>query len=79
MATEQGRRETSKFRPQPCPTCGSERAVVDGHWLRRQRQRAGLTLREVSRRLGFSAPYISDVELNRRNCTPAIRAFYERL
>ena len=68
-----------KFRDEPCGQCGTPRSVVDGAWLRAKRREAGLTLREMARRLEFSAPYICDVELNRRNCTPEIRAAYEAL
>ena len=38
-----------------------------GGVIRAARQRKGLTLREVARRLGISAAYLSDMELNRRN------------
>lgn len=71
--------KVGKYADRPCPTCGAPRSIVNGDWLREQRERARLTLREVARRLGFSAPYISDIELGRRNCTPAILEFYEQL
>jgi transcriptional regulator with XRE-family HTH domain len=43
--------------------------VVDtmGKYIRRLRLAQNLTLRELARRLGFSAAYVSDVELGRRN------------
>jgi len=72
-------KEIQKFTHGACPTCGTPRTIINGRWLRHERQRAGLTLREMARRLGFSAPYICDVELNRRNCSPKIRAAYEGL
>lgn len=53
--------------------------MVDGAWLREKRKAAKLTLREMARRLEFSTPYLCDVELNRRNCTPEIRKAYEAL
>ena len=68
-----------KYIETPCPHCGSPRSVVDGAWLRERRELAGLTLREMSRRMGFSAPYLSDVEWNRRNRLPAIVKAYEAL
>lgn len=68
-----------KFSEQPCPTCGTPRAIVNGDWLRSRRTAAGLSLREMAGRLDFSAAYICDIEKNRRNCTPAIRAAYEAL
>ena len=37
--------------------------------LRTHRERSGLSLREVARRMKFSAPFVSDVERGRRNCT----------
>ncbi len=68
-----------KFKAEPCSSCGSPLSVVNGAWLRLEREMAGLTLREMARRLEFSAPYICDVEHNRRACSPKIRAAYEAL
>jgi hypothetical protein len=68
-----------KFTHGSCPTCGSPRTVVNGLWLREQRESAGLSLRAMGARLNFSAVYLGDVELGRRNCTPVIRAGYEAL
>ena len=70
---------TAKFTDEPCYACGAARAVVNGAWLRQQRLRSGLTLREVARLLGFSAVYISDIERNNRHCSPRVREFYESL
>ena len=40
--------------------------VETGRVAREARKRAGLSLREVARRMKFSAPFISDLELGRR-------------
>lgn len=69
----------SKWSEKPCPTCGTARTMPNGEWLRYVRQRANVTLREMARRTGFTAPYLCDIEYNRRNGSPAIRAEYERL
>ena len=53
--------------------------VTNGEWLRTQRKQAGLSLRALGQRLHFSAPYLSDVERNRRGCTEKILAAYEAL
>lgn len=37
-----------------------------GRTLKQQREASGVTLREVGRRMGFSAAYISDLEHGRR-------------
>lgn len=55
----------------PCSRCGGTGVEIDdqatGSKLRADRQRlAGLTLREVARRMGLSAAYLSDLELGRR-------------
>jgi predicted transcriptional regulator len=71
--------KTPKFKDQPCSQCGSPRSVINGDWLREARKAAGLTLREMARRVGVSAPYICDIERNRRNCLPAMRDAYECL
>jgi ribosomal protein S14 len=68
-----------KFKHEACCRCGTPQSVVNGAWLRLQRELAGLTLREAARRIGFSAAYLCDVEYNRRHCTPKVRTFYESL
>lgn len=68
-----------KFAFEACPTCGTPRSILNPAWLRDTRKRAGLTLREMARRLKFSAPYISDIEHGRRRCLPKVRAAYESL
>lgn len=39
--------------------------------MKQERQQTGLTLREVARRMGFTAAYISDLELGRRGWNDA--------
>ncbi len=70
---------TEKFRTEPCKCCGQDRQLVNGAWLREKRLHAGYKLREVARRLKITPSYICDVELDRRLCTDAIRAFYEKM
>lgn len=69
----------AKFRDMPCNRCGAPRVVINGDWLRQRRLSAGVTLREAAKRFGVSAPYLSDIERNRRNCLPKMRANYEGL
>jgi hypothetical protein len=69
----------NKFVSEPCRSCGTPQSVINGAWLRARRKAAQLTLREMARRLGFSAPYICDIELNRRHCSQVVRAAYEAL
>ncbi len=40
--------------------------AATGQLMREARKRAGLSLREMARRLGQSAPFVSDLELGRR-------------
>lgn len=70
-------RKPSKFAEQPCSLCGTPRSVVNGEWLRFVRKCAGLTLRQFAKRAGVSPAYICDIEHNRRNCLPEMRAQYE--
>ena len=42
-----------------------------GRLMREARLRAGLTLREMARRMKYSAPYLSDLERGRRGWTEA--------
>lgn len=73
------KRKEPKFRDQPCPQCGTPRSVINGAWLRERRVAAGFTLRDFAKRVGVSAPYICDIERNRRNCLPAMRDAYENI
>ena len=68
-----------KFTVEPCSSCGTPKSVINGRWLRHEREIAGLTLREMARRLGYSAAYLCDVEHSRRHCSPRIREAYEAL
>lgn len=58
----------------PCPKCGGKGklAIVNGEFLREHRQHQGISLREIARRMGLSAAYLSDVELGRRPATAKV-------
>lgn len=53
-----------------CPKCEGTGKVLDpraeGEVLRKYRQKCAVSLREMSRRLGVSAAYLSDIELGKR-------------
>jgi len=44
-----------------------------GEWLRLQRQHVKVSLREMARKLGVSAPFLSDVERGNRNSSKDMR------
>lgn len=52
---------------------------INPAWLRWRRERAGLSLRSFADRLRFSAAYLCDIELGRRNVTAKILTAYEGL
>lgn len=64
------------FLERPCRTCGHHRRVRNGACLRALREHRGLSLREMARRLAWSATYLSDVERGRRAVTPTVWACY---
>lgn len=68
-----------KFKDGACVTCGATKVVVNGAWLRQRRLGAGLKLKDMASRLGHGVAYLSDIELDRRNCSPRVRAAYEAL
>lgn len=70
------RRYRFAMRGSVCRACGQRVCVVDGADLRRVRVEAGLSLRAMGKRIGFSASYLRDVELNRRTCTTRIEEAY---
>ncbi len=53
--------------------------VVSPDSLRETRVKAGHSLRTVAKTIGVSAPYLSDVERGRRNCTKRIEKAYAKL
>lgn len=59
-----------KYKTMPCPKCHGTGAVRDdrdvGMEMKARRVEARVSLREMSRRMGFSAPYVSDMEHGRR-------------
>lgn len=61
-----------------CARCNGSGATfaVDPQSLRASRKRAGISLREVARRLSFSAGYISDIEFGKRACPESIQRAY---
>lgn len=64
-----------------CPRCGGGGFVSEfnGKKARRVREASGLSLRAVADDLGFSAAYISDVELGRRRPNEKVVSLYKRL
>lgn len=52
---------------------------VNPAWLREKRKAAGITLRGMAKTLGFSAAFISDIELGRRNPNEKILKYLESL
>ncbi len=59
-----------------CPTCGGKREVVNGRWLAWVRNKAGMTMRDVAKKAKVSAPFINDIEHNKRSCTRKVRMVY---
>jgi transcriptional regulator with XRE-family HTH domain len=67
----------------PCPACEGTGKVLDpvaaGRQMRALRLKEKLSLREVARRMGISAPYVQDMELGRRNCKGRLIDYLEAL
>jgi predicted transcriptional regulator len=59
-----------------CPRCGGKGQLVNGEFLRFTREEQGLSLREMARRLKYSATYLSDIEHNRRVSTARVNEAY---
>lgn len=66
----------------PCPRCEGTGHVPDpayhGKEARARRKQAGLSLREVARRMGFSVAYVGDLELGRRGWNDELMKRYIR-
>jgi len=64
-----------------CPHCkgkGKVKTVVP-EALREIRAKAGLTLAQLGKKIGFSSMYLSDIETGRRNPTAQIVLLYKKL
>ena len=62
-----------------CPTCHGSGKVEKwtGAELRKKREAAGFGLNEFARLLGVPPPYLSDIELGKRNVTPHVMRLYK--
>lgn len=69
------------YTTQKCIACNGKGRVrvVDGAALRERRNKAGLTLAQVGKKLGFSKMYCSDLETGRRRVTEEIAKGYLKL
>jgi DNA-binding transcriptional regulator YiaG len=68
-----------KLIKEECPHCRNKRRVINGAWLRWKREKAGIDQRTIANMLGFSGPYISDIERNRRECPASVIKLYRSL
>lgn len=68
-----------EFRKDKCVQCGQSTHVVNGWWLRVQRESAGISLRSMARRMNLSAAYVSDIERNRRGCPSEVERAYRSI
>jgi predicted transcriptional regulator len=64
-----------------CKHCGGDGVhwVVNPESLKKTRIAAGISLRAFAKQLGFTPPYISDIENGRRACTFIIESAYSAL
>ncbi len=64
-----------------CKSCSGtgKVKVLDYTSLREARNAKKISLRKFAKQLGFTAPYLSDIELGRRNCTKQIEEAYSKL
>lgn len=69
-----------KEEKEPERTIVITRTLINPVWLSFRREKSGLSLREVARRLKISASYLSDIELgNGRYANEKIVNFYIKL
>lgn len=63
-----------------CPRCGGTGTVPDpayhGEQARQRRIKAGVTLRQIAKRMGLSVGYLSDLELGRRGWSEGLTQRY---
>lgn len=68
-------------RKAPCPSCGAKRRTVAGADLRKAREKAGLTLRQLGAQAfpALSPSYLSEIETGAKPPTEAVVTLYESL
>lgn len=70
-----------KLEKRPCEHCNGTGKVFDdaavGEEMRRMREDAGVSLREMARYLSLSPAYVSDLELGRRRWSTAKVVAYQ--
>lgn len=68
-----------RMQKRECRACGGRGYTVRlaPEAMRAARERAGLSLRELGRSIGVSAPYLSDIERGHRAGNTAIWSAYE--
>lgn len=64
-----------------CPGCNGKGKIKIAipQVLRHLRKKAGMSLEEVGKKIGFSKMYLSDIETGRRRATPEIVGAYQKL
>jgi predicted transcriptional regulator len=64
-----------------CPKCGGsgQIEVPNRTALKEVREKYGMSVRGLARGVGYSAAFISDVELGRRNCPYLLMQAYEAM
>lgn len=65
-----------------CPQCGGIGSIrnppVEGAYIRRGREAAGISLRELARRLGISPGHMCHIEKGRRGMSDALYTKIQR-
>jgi DNA-binding XRE family transcriptional regulator len=62
-----------------CRACGGKVTKLNPAWLRKTREAAGLSQEAMAKRVGVSAPYLSQVESGKRGGSPRVLAAYQQL
>lgn len=75
-------RDMRMTKTRPCERCGGsgelENAAYRGQEMRQLREAAGMSLRRVAELMEFSAAYVSDLELGRREWSPKLIQAYKK-
>ena len=61
-----------------CPKCNGRGSTIDPDPLRARRHKKQLTLAVVSKRMGISLPYLSQLEAGRKDWNPELVARFTK-
>lgn len=78
VATVRKMKYTQTVQCQLCRGKGT-RTIADVKTMRKRREKKGVSVRGMAKRIKISAPFLSDIETGRRSCPDYVLKAYQKL